>query len=182
MLILRPKTMSSSIQLSSIKHLLNILLIVTASLFLTACGKSDQETNTDKAGSIPTLNDANIKQFTSDFSIDYIETQKSLLASFHSHQKANDSFGFTQFRNLVWTPAYIEKKNYYQATLDKNRSYIATTSIKPLFLRFENLIYIGINLKNGLLDEDQELITETLAEAKADKKLVVKIAKSISAL
>lgn len=167
--------MSSSIQLVSTKYLLNIFLIVTMGLFLTACDKSGQET--EKAKPILTLSDANVKQFKIDFYKDYVKTQKELLDAFHRHQKAGDSFGFTEFRNVVWTPAFIEKKDSYQAILDKNRTYIDASSIKPMFLRFENLIYIGINLKNGLLDGDQELLSTTLAEAVADKKTVKAIAR-----
>jgi len=144
------------------------------SLFLAACDKSSQDT--EKAKPIPTLSDANIKQFKVNFYNDYAKTQKALLDKFYSHQKAGDSYGFTQFRNVVWTPKFIEKKDAYQAILDKNRKYIDTTSIKPMFLRYENLIYIGINLKNGLLDGDQELLKTTLAEAAADKKIIKAIA------
>jgi len=148
---------------------------VTISLLLTACDKSGQDT--EKAVKpILALSDANAKQFKVAFYKDYVKTQKALLEAFHRHQKAGDSFGFTQFRNTVWTPAFIEKKNTYQAILDKNRTYIDTASIKPMFLRFENLIYIGINLKNGLLDDDQELLKTTLAEASADKRIVKAIA------
>jgi len=141
-----------------------------------SCDKSSEKA-VEKAKPIIDLNDANVKQFTQSLSKDYIKVQKDLLDSFYSHKKAGDSYGFTQYRNLKWTPAYIEKKDYYQAVLDKNRAYITTAGIKPLFLRFENLIYIGINLKNGLLNDDQALLKTTLAEASADKKIVESFAK-----
>ena len=151
-----------------------ILLALCISFALTSCSKEDA---TEKTKPAIVLNDANIKQFTQTLAKDYTNTQKTLLDAFYSHQKENDALGFTKFRNYTWTPVFIEKKIYYQAVLNKNRDYITKKSIKPLFLRFENLIYIGINLKKGLLNEDQDLIKSTLAEAAVDKKIVSSLAK-----
>mgnify|MGYP007022657695 CR=1 FL=1 len=160
-----------------INHLLTIFLSLCLSMSLVSCDKSPEKT-VEKAKPILVLNDSNIKQFTQALHKDYVDTQKALLDSFYSHKKADDAHGFTEFRNYNWTPAFIVKKDYYQAVLDKNRSYVTRKAIKPAFLRFENLIYIGLNLKNGLLENDQEMIEKALAEAKADKKLVEFVAKS----
>ncbi len=160
--------------LPRINHKLIILLALCLSFTLTSCSKEDA---TEKAKPAIVLNDTNIKQFTHTLAKDYANIQKTLLDAFYSHQKSGDAHGFTQFRNTTWTPAFIEKKAYYQAVLNTNRDYITKKSIKPLFLRFENLIYIGINLKKGLLNEDQDLIKLTLEEAAADKKIVLSLAK-----
>lgn len=157
-------------------HRFIILFWLCLSLSLVSCDKGPEKT-AEETKSIIVLDDATVKQFTQSLSKDYIKTQQELLVAFNSYKKAGDIYGFTKFRNNKWTPAYIEKKDYYQAVLDKNRAYISTAGIKPLFLRFENLIYIGINLKNGLLNEDQELLKTTLAEAAADKKIVESFAK-----
>jgi len=141
-----------------------------------SCDKSSEKA-VEKAKPIIELNDTNVKKFTQSLTIDYVNTQKALIDAFYSHKKSGDSFGFTQFRNHKWTPNFVEKKDSYQAVLDKNRDYISKVGIKPLFLRFENLIYIGINLKNGLLNNDQDLMKATLAEAAADKKIVESFAK-----
>jgi len=158
-----------------INHRFIILLLLCISFTLTACDKGPDEAGQSKP--IIVLNDSNVKQFTQNLAKDYVKTQKALLDAFYSHQKAGDAHGFTQYRNFNWTPMFIEKKDYYQAVLDKNRSYISKKEIKSLFLRFENLIYIGINLKKGLLNENQGLVKETLAEAAEDKKIILTLAK-----
>ena len=161
-----------------INHRFIILLALCISFTLTSCGKSSEDA-TEKVKPVIILNDANIKQFTQTLAKDYITTQKSLLDAFYSHQKSGNAYGFTQYRNSTWTPTFIEKKDYYQTVLNKNRDYITKKSIKPLFLRFENLIYVGVNLKIGLLDENQDLIKETLTEAAEDKKIVSTLTKQI---
>jgi len=160
---------------SRFKPLLILSLSLCISFSLVSCDGSDKPAV--EAKPIIELDDANLKQFKLALAKDYIKTQKSLLKSFYSHKKSGDTYGFTQYRNFTWTPAFIEKKDYYQATLDKNRAYIDKKSIKPLFLHFENLIYIGLNLKNGLLNDDQELLKTTIAEAAANKKQVISLAK-----
>ena len=161
---------------SRINHIFTLFLSLCLSLTLVSCDNASEKT-VEKAKPIPVLNDANIKQFTQALSKDYVETQKDLLDAFYDHKKAGDAHGFTEFRNYDWTPAFIVKKDYYQAVLDKNRSYVTRKAIKPAFIRFENLIYIGLSLKNGLLNDDQEMMQAALAEAEADKKLVEFVAK-----
>jgi len=157
-------------------HMFTLFLSLCLSLTLVSCDNGSEKT-VEKAKPIPVLNDANVKQFTQALSKDYVETQTALLDAFYSHKKSGDSHGFTQYRNYTWTPVFIEKKDYYQAVLDKNRSYVTRKALKPAFIRFENLIYIGLSLKNGLLNDDQEMMQAALAEAKADKKLVQFVAK-----
>jgi len=156
-------------------HLLTIFLSLCLSITLVSCDKSEKIVEKEKP--IPVLNDDNVKQFTLALANDYEKTQKELLDGFYRYKKAGDSYGFTKFRNGDWTPAFIQKKDYYQAVLNKNRSYITRKALKPAFLRFENLLYIGLSLKNGLLNDDQEMIQAALVEAKADKKLVEFVAK-----
>jgi len=158
------------------KHLLTPFLWLCISLALVSCDKAPD--GADKAAEpIITLSNENVKEFSRTLAKDYVKRQKELLDSFYSHKKSGEAYGFTQYRNYTWTPEFIEKKKYYQAVLDNNRSFISEKSIKPLFLRFENLIYIGLNLKNGLLNGDEELMKSTLAEAAADRSTIISIAK-----
>jgi len=161
---------------SPLSRRFSLLVCLCLSLSLISCDKGSEKP-TEEAKPIIELNDGNVQQFTQSLAKDYAQIQKALLDAFYSHKKSGDSYGFTKFRNHSWTPNFVEKKDYYQAVLNKNRDYISTAGIKPLFLRFENLIYIGINLKNGLLNNDQDLMKETLAEAAADKKIIESLAK-----
>ncbi|MDC9725639.1 MAG: hypothetical protein PSN44_06975 [Gammaproteobacteria bacterium] len=145
-------------------------------LALISCDSGPEKT-AGQVEQITVLNDENIKQFTQAIANDYVSTQKDLLDAFYSYQKSGESYGFVKFRNHTWTPAFIKKKTHYQTVYKENSDFISKNSIKPLFLSFENLIYIGIGLKNGLLDNDDEKIKAALAEAAADKKVVLSLAK-----
>lgn len=125
------------------------------------------------------LSDENIEQFTSSFSQDYLTALNALVKGFHAYRKADDSFGFVQFRNHKWTPIYIEKKNDYHAIQQHNSSYISKQPVAPLFTAFENMIFHGLALKNALLDNDASLIEETLLAIEKDQKIVINIANSI---
>ena len=154
----------------SANSILKIVIGLYLSFSLVACDSNGQVEA--KIKPIPIINDTNINQFTQTLHNDYVAIQKDLLNAFYRYQKSADSHGFVQFRNYEWTPTYIEKKNYYQMILNKNRSYLTRQALNPAFISFENLIYIGLSLKNGLLNDDQQMIKTTLAEAKADKKQV----------
>jgi len=146
------------------------------SLSLFGCDTADnKEVSVTKE--ITTLTDKNIKTFTKTLLKDYVEARSELLAQFKTFKKANDKYGFAKYRNHTWTPKYIEKKEYYNAVLDENRAYIDKAGVKPLFLRFENLLYIGVNLKNSLLNDDDELLQTTYAEIKEDHATISKFKK-----
>ncbi len=69
----------------------------------------------------------------------------------------------------------MEKKRYYQAVYKQNKTYITSNNLTPLFLAYENLIYIGINLKNSLLDNNSALEKEALTSLKEDQATILKI-------
>ena len=154
--------------ISSASFLIRLVLSLMFALTISACDKPEPAPEMK----IIVLNNGNIHSFQQSFLQDYVKNRNALLSQFKAFKKAKDSYGFTQYRNYKWTPVYIEKKNYYQAVFKKNEAYINKASLKPLFLKFNNLLYIGVNLKNALLDNNDELLKSTYAEIKADHAVI----------
>ena len=167
---------------SPLSSKLNFLILGFLSLFLVGC--SDNSTEAETAPTSPPvaeileLNADNIEEFTLTFADNYIETVDTLLIAFKKYKKADDPYGFAQYRNFQWTPKYIEKKDYYLAVIEKNRAFIETSKVKPLFNKFDNLIYYGIDLKRSLLNKDRKLLDETVAALNTQEAIVNTVIKS----
>ncbi|OUR71208.1 hypothetical protein A9Q78_10420 [Methylophaga sp. 41_12_T18] len=150
-----------------------ILLSLAISFFLVACGD-----NKVAPIEIIKLSSTNIDAFTVELANDYLTTVDSLVTEFKKHKKANDAYGFTQYRNYYWTPAYIEKKDYYAAVIEQNRDFLANSKIRPIFNKFDNLIYFGVDLKNSLLEKDRKLLDKTMVSLKKEKADVIAVLKA----
>lgn len=164
---------SNEDKLSSKLNYLFVCLFL--SLFLVACGDTATQ---EEVVEIPELNAANLDEFTLTFANTYLHTVETLLTEFKKHKKADTPHGFVQYRNHQWTPAYIEKKDYYLAVIEKNRAFLETTKVKPLFNKFDNLIYYGIDLKRSLLEKDRKLLDETVAALNEQEAIVATVIKS----
>jgi hypothetical protein len=160
--------------MKSTKLFRTLILGLFFTFFLSGCNES-ADTSSSITIVIPTLTNGSIKAFIHSLSKDYSATSSNLVTAYNSYKNSGDSFGFTQFRNQKWTPAYMEKKRYYQAVYKQNKTYITSNNLTPLFLAYENLIYIGINLKNSLLDNNSALEKEALTSLKKDQATILKI-------
>lgn len=149
----------------------SLFLWFSLSLILVACGQEPSSEKVEKID-IPQLNNGNIHAFSVALSKEYFNTTSSLITAFNSHKQAGKHFEFTQFRNNTWTPAYIKEKRFYQSVYKKNKGFINSGNTKPLFLAYENLIYIGIGLKNSLLDQDIALEKEAMSSLEQDKATI----------
>jgi len=69
-------------------------------------------------------------------------------------------------------------KDYFNIVDQLITAYINAGNTKPLFLAYENLIYIGVDLKNSLLDENIELEKEALTSLKQDKTAIKAVLKA----
>lgn len=156
----------------STKLYLQFFVLTALVIFLVGC--SDESTQ-DSATTIPTLNDSNINSFTEKLTADYLDMSDRLLHAFKQAKKSGNANFFIEYRNNTWTPAYIPQKDYYTEVFKKNKAFLAKVDAGALFARYENLIYVGLDLKNGLLNQDQDRIQLALAEAAKDKALVSKI-------
>ena len=157
-----------------IAHLLKtVFLGLLLSLLIVACNQQSDAKNKP----IPQLNDDNIDAFALSLGKDYFRTAASLTTSFKSHKQSGKSYQFTQFRNNTWTPAYIKEKKFYQSVYQQNKIYINSSKRKPLFLAYENLIYIGVDLKNALLNKNNLLEKEAMASLRQDKASIKAILK-----
>lgn len=155
-----------------------IFLMLIASIFLVACDKGAEDSNVTVADvPVPTLSDKNIKAFTRKMAKDYNVNLDSLVVAFNQAKKNDEAYTFVDFRNQKWTPDYIKQKDYYQKVLAKNAAYLSKSPAKSLFDAFENLIYIGVNLKNALLDNDEVKLQAQLEEINKEKTLVNRFTK-----
>jgi hypothetical protein len=166
--------------------LISIATLCVFSFILTACDVLDlspkqTEPEAINATEIIILNKDNIDAFSVTFAQAYLESVDDLLAAFEKYNNDENSYKFVRYRNYQWTPNYIKKKDYYQAVLQKNQHFLAQSTFRPLFDYFEGLIFIGISLKKGLLDNNQPLIKKTLVTIEKDRSRVealLKIAQS----
>lgn len=150
-----------------------LLLLLTMSIFLIACDKASEESIVVEVETpVPTLTDNNIKDFTIKMAEDYNAKLDSLVVAFTQAQNNGEVYQFVNFRNHQWTPLYIKQKDYYQKVLRENSTYLSKSPSRALFDKYENLIYIGIGLKNGLLNQDDVELQTQLAEIEKDKTLV----------
>lgn len=170
--------------IQSLFNFRTLLIGFCMSLILVACGGDDKNESSKNEASTPVteatlvLNADNIDKLSKQLAKDYFELIDDLLTSYKKYKKDEDGLAFSQYRNFHWTPAYMEKKNYYSAIYEQNKTVIEQSGLTPLFLNFENLIFHGINLKRSLLDNDQKLLTETMTQLKKDKATVSTVVKA----
>ncbi|HEC72939.1 MAG TPA: hypothetical protein ENI26_01050 [Methylophaga aminisulfidivorans] len=169
---------------NSLKTHLQTILVLLACLLSSACDKSPsneskQQAEESKSSDIIELNNANVKAFSEQISQHYLELQAALLDSFYAAREADNSYEFIQFRNRYWTDEYIKLKNKYTAAFNKNKAFLADHPSAQLYAIFENLIYIGLDLKNGFLDANEEQMQSAIDAAERDKQKVLQIMKDI---
>ena len=145
-------------------------------LLLHGCSnEADQQTERP----VPQLSDLNIKQFVTVFQEDYERSLSDIEQAYDKYKLENDPSGYVAYRNLVWTPAYIDLKNHYAAVLHLNKPYLARKRLLPLFDMFDNILKIGLDLKKAMLDEDERYhgrAVDSIAKNRlAFTKLVLKL-------
>lgn len=167
-------------QLISLKTTLLILPLIAA----TACQQQDSvdeaEQVTTQPSAVIQLNDHNVKEFSITLAEHYQLMLDELLHGFNEAKEKDDSHIFVSYRNFHWTPSYIEKKEYYQQIREKNLVYLANSPARRLFDHFERLIYIGLDLKHGLNDNDQALLRKTFVIIDNDKREIEAVLKLIA--
>tara|TARA_R110001606_G_scaffold361754_7_gene515437 strand:+ start:359219 stop:359722 length:504 start_codon:yes stop_codon:yes gene_type:complete len=156
----------------------HVFLMTVMGVLLAACDQNAEDSKVTEVEVVaPTLSDKNIQSFTLKMAEDYNANLDSLMVGFHQAKKEDDAYKFVNFRNQQWTPNYIKQKDYYQTVLARNAAYLSNSPSRPLFDKFESLIYIGINLKNALLDDDNVKLQAQFAEIKKDKAIVNRLIK-----
>ncbi|NQY27719.1 MAG: hypothetical protein HRT92_11170 [Piscirickettsiaceae bacterium] len=162
-------------RLSNLKYLAFYFLI---GLFLSACGEQDTTTKAPpKTKEVLTLSDSNIKSFTHNFVKEYLNTLDDLINAYETAKKNDTGYKFVNYRNHTWTPNFKERKDYYEALLRKNNAFVKKAGIKPLFEKFSSMLYIGIYLKRGIIDDDQETLEKALNLIVNDRKIVKSFSK-----
>jgi hypothetical protein len=89
-------------------YAIKLLYALTICLLLSSCGDNS---STPSAPETVRLNQSNIKQYAHQIAEDYSSQLNSLLSGYNKARQSGESFDFVQYRNSVWTPAYIKKKS-----------------------------------------------------------------------
>jgi len=129
-----------------------VIISVFFSMLLSGC-KAETE---PKLPSIPTLNNSNIKPFIQSLTQDYLEFANALESNGIKFQQQHDYKGFIEYRNSVWTPGYILKKQFYEASFEKNAPYLKKAKLEKPFETFSLLIYSGLEMKHAIEKDDTD--------------------------
>ncbi len=132
----------------TIPLLRNTFMILLTLFLVSAC---KQETPEEKAMRMaPTLTEQNVRKFVSIAGKDYDNILGQLETAYDKFKAEDDSLGFIGYRNTQWTWEYIELKRHYAAVLEKNRKFVASHSLQPVFDEYEGILNIGLDLKHAL--------------------------------
>ncbi len=123
----------------------------------------------------PVIDQSNAKSFLKKLAADYLTLANSLQAKADFYKKNNDIHGFLTYRNREWTPNYTARKLFYEKTLQQNKSYLSQQKLEKPFDVFSSLIYIGLDIKHGLQNSDQQKLESTYKQLANDISYMQKI-------
>lgn len=159
-----------------IHPLLKISISMLFTLLLMGCDNANSPTpHSPKQNKTTELSSKNINEYANEMANSYISIQEQLLKHYQQAKQSNNTYDFIQYRNHKWTPEYMSMKTRYSRDFEHNKAFLEKQPSAPLFAIYENLIYIGLDLKNGLLEEDETRQKTALEEAEKDKQQVVNI-------
>jgi hypothetical protein len=145
-------------------------------LFLLGCDSTNTPApHSPKQNKATELSSKNINEYANEMVNSYISIQEQLLKHYQQAKESNNTYDFIQYRNHTWTPEYMSMKIRYSRDFEHNKAFLEKQPTAPLFAIYENLIYIGLDLKNGLLENDEARQEKALEEAKKDKQQVISI-------
>lgn len=136
-------------QLPSGFRLFACVLMLFSSLFLSACMEEEKAPRV-----VPTLTEQNLREFMSVASHEYDQIIDKLEVAFNESKAAQDPDEFISYRNREWTWEYLELKEHYAAVLDKNRRFVASHQLQPLFDEYNGILEIGLDLKHALTENN----------------------------
>ncbi len=164
----------------NVSLLLRVSIFMLFTFFLIACDDTNSPTpQTPKQNKVTKLNSKNIDAYANEMANNYINIQDQLVQHYQQAKQTKNTFGFIQYRNHTWTPEYISLKTRYNRDFEYNKAFLEKQKSAPLFTIYENLIYIGLDLKNGMLEDDIERQQSALEAAKKDKQQVIDIQKQL---
>ncbi|SFK03428.1 hypothetical protein [Methylophaga sulfidovorans] len=156
--------------------LLKISISMLFMLLLMGCDNANSPApNSPKQHKATELSSKNINEYANEMANSYISIQEQLLKHYQQAKQSNNTYDFIQYRNHKWTPEYMSMKTRYSRDFEHNKAFLEKQPSAPLFAIYENLIYIGLDLKNGLLEDDEARQKTALEEAEKDKQQVVNI-------
>lgn len=148
-----------------------LLLLLSASSFLTGC--TDESTEINSAAPLEQITEATQQEFVRQMVTEYLVLSDQLLARYQGFKGAEDAHGFILFRNKTWTPDYMAAKTRYQELLHKQKAYIYRNQLDGLFDRFMNLQKLALHLKHSLQDQDWPLEQQAIERLSLDKSDVL---------
>ena len=161
------------------RTLLRNSLVILLTLFLVSACK--QETPEEKAMRMaPTLTEQNVRKFVSIAGKDYNDILSQLENAYGKYKADNDSLGFIGYRNTQWTWEYLELKRHYAAVLKKNRKFVASHSLQPVFDEYEGILNIGLDLKHALSEGNKRRERRAFESIKRGKIVMAKTLLKVS--
>jgi hypothetical protein len=150
------------------------------SIFLIGCDKAeDPVSKEDPRLKIVKLTKNNINAYSRQIARNYLDKQKSLLEAYQTAKKNDDVHSFVRFRNQEWSEDYVALRQAYTKVFKLNKEFLKTQPSAPLFGLYENLMYIGLDLKNGLLENDEARQKKAIEAAKQERQMVINIARKL---
>lgn len=155
---------------------LQISISMLFMLLLMGCDNANSPApHSPKQNKATELSSKNINEYANEMANSYISIQEQLLKHYQQAKQSNNTYDFIQYRNHKWTPEYMSMKTRYSRDFEHNKAFLEKQPSAPLFAIYENLIYIGLDLKNGLLEDDEARQKTALEEAEKDKQQVINI-------
>lgn len=151
-----------------------LLLFVVFFGLLAGC-QSEVSSKASPPKAPPTINQTNDLAFIKKLANDYLQLAQDLETQSNYFESQNDLDGFLSYRNKEWTPNYMSKKLFYDKSFEKNATYISQQKLGKPFEVFSSLIYIGLDLKHGLQNEDATLLAKAYKLLKKDTEYMQQV-------
>ena len=149
---------------------ISLLIVVFASL-LHGCSQEPEKV----VRKVPQLTELNIHEFVDVFQNDYENTLDTIVAAYDESKANDDPDEFIRYRNLYWTPDYIDMKNYYAKVLHANKAFLARKRLLPLFTAFDHVLKIGLDLKKAITQNDERYHFRAMDSIQKDRLAFTKI-------
>ncbi len=147
----------------------SVMCIGLPGFMLTGC---TEEKAAPPVIKIQQIDPANQQAFVRQMVGDYLLLSNELQSRYDEFKAADDADGFIRYRNLRWTPAYIDKKAAYDKVFYNQKAYIYRQQLGGLFELFFGLQKLSIHLKHSLSDKDWTLEQQALTKLLKDQAKV----------
>ncbi|WP_299197128.1 hypothetical protein [uncultured Amphritea sp.] len=145
----------------------SVLFICLSGFVLTGCG--EEKSAAPPAINIQQIDPSNQQAFVRQMAGHYVLLSNQLRNQYLEFKAADDADGFVLYRNMRWTPEYIEIKTAYEKVFHDQKAYIYRQQLDGLFELFFGLHKLSVHLKHSLLEKDETLEQQVLEKLIKDQ-------------